>query len=300
MRFLRFFFPFQIRELLTNELDDDLLDDDNASFSSHDFRSSIHGAGTPYSEISTESPRQYQPNGQFMQEGFTGFQNLPSHRGAFERLPLVTPRGFQLIQQPNTGRQVPHLGDTNSAYHDEMFNQNQREPQRRGDTSDIYTQDNDDFQPRSQPLADLSSDNYSSNKTSSGEDYRTLPGDRNRQYEGDIHHFPGTISDSNNNNRYGENVTREEYAALSPSSYHHWREYDNGYDQNYNGENYQQSGLDAEHRPGEFGLEQRSQDGQFYVQVSEKKLILKIVYCHTTEVVKKGRLYFCIRLCQIC
>lgn len=82
---------FKIRELLNSELDDGLLDDDNASFSSHDLRSSGYSQDTPYSEDFTEQEHQTIINGQETKT------LIPSEGGAFERPPLVTQRAFHFI-----------------------------------------------------------------------------------------------------------------------------------------------------------------------------------------------------------
>ncbi|XP_078356059.1 uncharacterized protein LOC144640863 isoform X2 [Oculina patagonica] len=81
----------EIRELLNSELDDGLLDDDNASFSSHDLRSSGYSRDTPFSEDFSEQAPQTIFNGQDAK------QIIPSERGAFERPPLITQRAFNFI-----------------------------------------------------------------------------------------------------------------------------------------------------------------------------------------------------------
>lgn len=89
---------------MNSELDDGLLDDDNASFSSHDLRSSGYSRDTPYSEDFTEQEHQTFFNGQESKK------LIPSERGAFERPPLITQRAFHFIngsgqnQDSNTGR----------------------------------------------------------------------------------------------------------------------------------------------------------------------------------------------------
>ena len=84
-------FPLKIRELLDRELDDGLLDDDNASFSSHDLRSSGYSRDTPFSEDFSEQAPQAIFNGQDSRK------IIPSERGAFERPPLMTQRAFHFI-----------------------------------------------------------------------------------------------------------------------------------------------------------------------------------------------------------
>ena len=77
---------------MNSELDDGLLDDDNASFSSHDFRSSGYSRGTPYSDDFTEQEHQAILNGQDSKK------LIPSERGAFERPPpLITQHAFHFI-----------------------------------------------------------------------------------------------------------------------------------------------------------------------------------------------------------
>ena len=107
----------KIRELLNSELDDGLLDDDNASFSSHDLRSSGYSRDTPYSEDFTEQEHQ---------TFFSGPESkklIPSARGAFERPPLITQRAFHFIngsgqnQDSNTGRiNQPYNYDSGHQY----------------------------------------------------------------------------------------------------------------------------------------------------------------------------------------
>lgn len=84
-------FFLKIRELLNSELDDGLLDDDNASFSSHDLRSSGYSRDTPFSEDFSEQAPQTIFNGQDAK------QIIPPERGAFERPPLITQRAFNFI-----------------------------------------------------------------------------------------------------------------------------------------------------------------------------------------------------------
>ena len=81
----------KIRELLNSELDDGLLDDDNASFSSHDLRSSGYSRDTPFSDDFSEQAPQTFFNGQDAKK------IIPSERGAFERPPLITQRAFHVI-----------------------------------------------------------------------------------------------------------------------------------------------------------------------------------------------------------
>ena len=80
----------KIRELLNSELDDGLLDDDNASFSSHDLRSSGYSRDTPFSDDFSEQTPQTIFNEQDAKK------IIPSERGAFER-PLITQRAFHVI-----------------------------------------------------------------------------------------------------------------------------------------------------------------------------------------------------------
>lgn len=78
--------------MLNSELDDGLLEDDNASFSSHDLRSSGYSRGTPYSDDFTEQEQQTILNGHDPKK------LIPSERGAFERPPpLITQRAFHFI-----------------------------------------------------------------------------------------------------------------------------------------------------------------------------------------------------------
>ena len=85
-------FFLKIRELLNSELDDGLLEDDNASFSSHDLRSSGYSRDTPYSDDFTEQEQQTILNGHDPKK------LIPFERGAFERPPpLITQRAFHFI-----------------------------------------------------------------------------------------------------------------------------------------------------------------------------------------------------------
>lgn len=112
----------KIRELLNSELDDGLLDDDNASFSSHDLRSSGYSRDTPISADFSEQAPQTIFNGQDAKT------IIPSERGAFERPPLITQRAFHFINgsgqnqdlnQPynyNTGHQYENHYDDQGYY----------------------------------------------------------------------------------------------------------------------------------------------------------------------------------------
>lgn len=101
----------KIRELLNSELDDGLLDDDNASFSSHDLRSSGYSRDTPYSEDFTEQEHQTILN------GHGSNKLIPSERGAFERPPpLITQRAFQFINGSGQNQDDSSTGRTNQQY----------------------------------------------------------------------------------------------------------------------------------------------------------------------------------------
>lgn len=110
----------EIRELLNSELDDRLLDDDNASFSSHDLRSSGYSRDTPFSEDFTEHQN-------VIEQGTKTF--LPSDGGAFERPPLITQRAFQFMngsgQSGNSHEGVANLPqDYDSDHHyEQSYNQ---------------------------------------------------------------------------------------------------------------------------------------------------------------------------------
>jgi len=107
----------QIRELLNSELDDGLLDDDNASFSSHDLRSSGYSRDTPFSEDFSEQAPQTFFNGQDAK------MIIPSERGAFERPPLITQRAFHVINGSGQNQEFdrinqPYSYDTRHQYED--------------------------------------------------------------------------------------------------------------------------------------------------------------------------------------
>ena len=111
---------FKIRELLNSELDDCLLDDDNASFSSHDLRSSGYSRDTPFSEDFTEHQN-------VTEQGTKTF--LPSEGGAFERPPLITQRAFQFMNGSGQNRNshegvanLPHDYDLDHHY-EQSYNQ---------------------------------------------------------------------------------------------------------------------------------------------------------------------------------
>ena len=109
--------------MISNELDDDLLDD-NASFSSHDFRSSSRGQNTPSAEFPPDSPRQ-QWSGQWSlpSDNGTAFLQYPARiPGGFERPPLVTPKGFQLLKGSGLNsehEEEPGNSAENCQYYDE-------------------------------------------------------------------------------------------------------------------------------------------------------------------------------------
>lgn len=95
----------EIRELLNSELDDGLLDDD-ASFSSHDLRSSGYSRDTPFSEDFNEH--------QNIIRGQDTKTFIPSEGGAFERPPLITQRAFQFMNGTVQNQNSP-TGVTNQA-----------------------------------------------------------------------------------------------------------------------------------------------------------------------------------------
>ena len=245
----------QIRDLLTNELDDDLLDDDNASFSSHDFRSSTNGAGTPYSDISPRSQVPHQQNGQFDQDEFADFHELPHQRGAFERLPLITPRGLHLIQQPNNRAQVPHgATEEYSGYTEGLLNPTDGDQQRREQPGAIYQHDKNNNheeisktghkQPRSQSSKDFTGGDFSSYKTSSsGEDYHSS------------HHAPYQDNfyspHSQEAGTVAPNTYYHDHSEAAYEGYHHWTghgmsDYGQGIDVDARSTGYQQGGMNAE------------------------------------------------------
>ena len=100
----------KIRELLNSELDDGLLDDDNASFSSHDLRSSGYSRDTPFSDhdFSEQAP-------QTIFNGQDAKKIIPSESGAFERPPLITQRAFHVINGSGQ-KQDLDVGRVNQPY----------------------------------------------------------------------------------------------------------------------------------------------------------------------------------------
>ena len=77
------------------------MDDDNASFSSHDFRSSGYSRDTPFSEDFSEQP----PPESVLDHAYGNARNdmIPSERGVFDRPPLITQHGAQLISGSKQG-----------------------------------------------------------------------------------------------------------------------------------------------------------------------------------------------------
>ena len=86
--------------MLDRELDDGLLDDDNASFSSHDLRSSGYSRETPFSDDFSEQVPPAIFNGQDSKT------IIPSENGAFERPPLMTQRAFHLINESGKRKEL--------------------------------------------------------------------------------------------------------------------------------------------------------------------------------------------------
>ena len=122
-----------MRELLSNELDDDLLNDDNTSFTSHDFQSSSRSQETPNSEFPPDSPHQ-QWSGQLESSNGCGtaFHQYPARiPGGFDRPPLLTARGFQLLKGNVTENEHQHeQGPGDYDYHNDesiQFHQNSNE-----------------------------------------------------------------------------------------------------------------------------------------------------------------------------
>lgn len=112
----------KIRELLNRELDDGLLDDDNASFSSHDLRSSGYSRDTPFSDDFSEQAPETFFNGQDAKK------IVPSERGAFERPPLITQRAFPVINGSGQNQDLdrinqPYNYDTRHQYEGHYDNQ---------------------------------------------------------------------------------------------------------------------------------------------------------------------------------
>lgn len=136
----------KIRELLNSELDDGLLDDDNASFSSHDLRSSGYSRDTPFSEDFSEQVPQTIFNGQDTKT------IIPSERGAFERPSLITQRAFNFINgsgqnQDRITQQYSHDArhDQYGDYYDNQGYYNYREQESPYDGQvDGYEQNYDD------------------------------------------------------------------------------------------------------------------------------------------------------------
>ena len=107
----------KIRELLNSELDDGLLDDDNASFSSHDLRSSGYSRDTPFSDDFSEQAPQTFFSGQ------DAAKIIPTERGAFDRRPLITQRAFHVINGSGQNQDLdrinrPYSYDTRHQYED--------------------------------------------------------------------------------------------------------------------------------------------------------------------------------------
>ena len=94
---------------MNSELDDGLLDDDNASFSSHDLRSSGYSRDTPYSEDFTEQDHRTILNGQETKA------LIPSEGGAFERPHLITQRAFHFMNGSGQN-QDSNVGMINQPY----------------------------------------------------------------------------------------------------------------------------------------------------------------------------------------
>ncbi|PFX29611.1 Centrosomal protein of 152 kDa [Stylophora pistillata] len=114
----------EIRELLDRELDDGLLDDDNASFSSHDPRSSGYSRETPFSdEISEQVPPAI-----FNRQDSKRI--IPSENGAFERPSLMTQRAFQLVSESGKSKVLnPNEAQEPYDYHPGHQYENQYETQ---------------------------------------------------------------------------------------------------------------------------------------------------------------------------
>lgn len=83
------------------------MDDDNASFSSHDLRSSGYSRDTPYSEDFNEH--------ETILNGQDTKTLVPSERGAFERPSLITQRAFHFINGSGQN-QSSNTGEANQPY----------------------------------------------------------------------------------------------------------------------------------------------------------------------------------------
>ncbi|KAK3737796.1 hypothetical protein QZH41_015858, partial [Actinostola sp. cb2023] len=82
----------EIRNLIINELDDNLLDDDNASFSSHDFRSTSNSRTSQQLDNSDLQPKDNDWNS-------AEFADFPPRRGVFEKPALMTARATNFVTQ---------------------------------------------------------------------------------------------------------------------------------------------------------------------------------------------------------
>ncbi|XP_048581155.1 centrosomal protein of 152 kDa isoform X2 [Nematostella vectensis] len=89
----------EIRKLLADELDDDLLDEDNASFSSHDLRSTTNSRASQPLDDSLNLPQDSDSN---------EMADFPPRRGVYEKPPLMTQKGSNLINQSATSMQTHH------------------------------------------------------------------------------------------------------------------------------------------------------------------------------------------------
>lgn len=234
------YFLLKIRELLNSELDDGLLDDDNASFSSHDLRSSGYSRDTPFSDDFSEHAPQTIFN------GHDAKKIIPSERGAFERPPLITQRAFHVINGSGQGQDLnmnrinqPYSYDARHHYEDHYGNPGYYDSRGQGS-------------PYNNGQVDGYEQSYNHSKGGAN-DYRTSPDDMDERFDQygnynppqetmqgqspllqDSHHYhpsqsnyPGSNFNEGNNSP-GNHDFNEDYTGYNEEGFEGQNTYNNG------------------------------------------------------------------------
>ena len=218
----------KIRELLNSELDDGLLDDDNASFSSHDLRSSGYSRDTPFSDDFSEQAPQTSFSGQ------DATKIIPTERGAFDRRPLITQHAFHVINGSGQNQDLDRIN--------QPYSYNTRHQYEDHDDDPGYY----DYRGQGSPY-NGQVDGYEQGYGHHGgdaNDYHTSPGDLDERFDhyGDYnalqtmqrqHHYPPQSNHpasnfDEGNNSSGDHNFNEDYRGYDEGGSERQNIYDNG------------------------------------------------------------------------
>ncbi|EDO46525.1 predicted protein [Nematostella vectensis] len=221
----------EIRKLLADELDDDLLDEDNASFSSHDLRSTTNSRASQPLDDSLNLPQDSDSN---------EMADFPPRRGVYEKPPLMTQKGSNLINQSATSMQTHH-GFQYVSYN----NQNTGHYQ---DTRHLMPHPGDPGTVHNPPLNgnnyhgyhdDVEIGSYSPDTNSNEEQYNENGFEYNGHYgadhQGSYHSDPNSFHGDQNSYNQGSYHGDQDNRHDNQGSYHGNQESYHGYQDGYHG-----------------------------------------------------------------